>query len=163
MKRVIASVILTLFVCITSAVPAASAQSNTLIATWKLDVAKSMIDYGPLPRSEVRTYVAIPNGGVKLSVQGTDGNGTAYAYEATGAIDGKDYPMPGSGTRNGGDALSWTRVDAYTVDAKVKKAGVIVNATRLLVSMDGRLLTITENGTDQNGKATHGTRIYNRQ
>ena len=54
-------------------------------------------------------------------------------------------------------------LDAYTVDAKVKKAGVIVNATRLLVSMDGRLLTITENGTDQNGRATHGTRIYNRQ
>ena len=66
----------------------------------------------------------------------------------------------GAGTRNGGDTVSWKPIDAFTIDAIVKKAGSVVNATRLVVSRDGKALTITENGTGPNGRATHGVRVY---
>jgi hypothetical protein len=163
MKGIVASLILLFALSQFPTTSSAFAQANTLIGTWKLDTVKSKIDYGPLPRSEVRTYEATGNNGVKLKVEGTDGNGAGYVYGAAGAIDGKDYPMPGNGTRNGGGSLSWTRVDPYTVDAKVKKSGEVVNTTRLSISADGKVLTITENGTNQSGEATHGVRVYERQ
>ena len=53
-----------------------------------------------------------------------------------------DYPFVGAGTRNGGDTASWKLIDAFTIDAIVKKAGSVVNATRLVASRDGKALTI---------------------
>jgi hypothetical protein len=70
------------------------------------------------------------------------------------------YPFVGAGTRNGGDTVAWKPIDAFTIDAIVKKARSVVNATRLVVSRDGKALTITENGTGPNGRATHGVRVY---
>ena len=69
----------------------------------------------------------------------------------------------GAGTRNGGDTVSWKPIDAFTIDAIVKKARSVVNATRLVVSRDGKALTITENGTGPNGRATHGVTVYNQR
>ncbi len=68
------------------------------------------------------------------------------------------YPFVGAGTRNGGDTVSWKPIDAI-----VKKARSVVNATRLVVSRDGKALTITENGTGPNGRATHGVRVYKKR
>jgi len=86
-----------------------------------------------------------------------------FAYSANGDFNGKDYPFVGAGTRNGGDTVSWKPIDAFTINAIVKKAGSVVNATRLVVSRDGKALTITENGTGPNGRATHGVRVYKKR
>ena len=140
-----------------------SADSNPLLGTWTLNVAKSSIDYAPLPRDESRTYRAAPNDGMIFSVEGTDGAGASYAYGSTAAVDGREYPMPGTGTRNGGDAVSWTLVDPRTVHAVVMRTGDVVNRVVLAVSSDGTVLTITENGTGPDGSPTHGVRVYDRQ
>jgi len=140
-----------------------SVEPNPLLGTWTLNVTKSNIDYAPLPRHESRTYRAAPNNGMIFSVEGTDGAGVPFAYGTTAAVDGNEYPMPGTGTRNGGDAVSWTLVDPNTVDAVVKRLGDIVNSVRLSVSTDGMVLTITENGTNTAGEPTQGVRVYDRQ
>jgi len=137
--------------------------TNPLLGSWTLNVAESSIDYAPLPRSEHRTYEALSNNGMTFSVEGIDGAGDPYAYGSTAAIDGNEYAMPGSGTRNGGDTVSWTFVDANSVDAVVWKLGEVVNRARLAVSNNGTLLTITENGISPDGTPTHGVRIYDRQ
>ena len=137
--------------------------SNPLLGAWTLNVAKSSIDYAPLPRDESRTYRAAPNDGMIFSVEGTDGDGASYAYGTTAAVDGREYPMPGTGTRNGGDAVSWTLVDSRTVHAVVMRTGEVVNRVVLSVSNDGSVLTITENGTDPDGSPTQGVRVYDRQ
>ena len=140
-----------------------SADSNPLLGTWILNVAKSSIDYAPLPRDEERTYRAAPNDGMIFSVEGTDGAGGSYAYGTTAAVDGREYPMPGTGTRNGGDAVSWRLVDPRTVHAVVKRLGDVVNRVELSVSNDGMVLTITESGTGLDGSPTRGVRVYDRQ
>jgi len=137
--------------------------TNPLLGSWTLNVAESSINYAPLPRSENRTYEALSNNGMTFSVEGIDGAGDPYAYGSTAAVDGKEYAMPGTGTRNGGDTVSWRLVNPNTVDAVVKKDGEIVNAARLSVSSDGMVLTITENGTASDGTPTHGVRVYDRQ
>ena len=139
------------------------AEPNPLLGTWTLNVAKSGIDYAPLPRDETRTYRAAPNDGMIFSVEGIDGAGASYAYGTTAAMDGREYPMPGTGTRNGGDAVSWRLVDPHTVHAVVKRLGDVVNQVVLSVSNDGMVLTITENGTGLDGSPTHGVRVYDRQ
>jgi hypothetical protein len=141
----------------------AQIQSSVFLGTWTLDVARSKVDYGALPKSEVRTYEVAAAGGIRLSVEGVDGAGATFAYSANGDFNGKDYPVVGAGTRNGGDTVSWKPIDAFTIDAIVKKAGSVVNATRLVVSRDGKALTITENGTGPNGRATHGVRVYKKR
>ena len=138
-------------------------QRNTLVGTWKLQVRESKSDPGPLPRSEVRTYSEDVQGRMKLSLEGIDADGHTFTYGYVARFDGKDNPMPGTGTRNGGDTVSITRIDPYTVAAVVKKAGEVVNKTRLVVSKDGKSLTITETGTNQRGKETHGVRVYRRE
>jgi hypothetical protein len=66
--------------------------------------------------------------------------------------------------RSGGTATAASvTIDAFTIDAIVNKAGSVVNATRLVVSRDGKALTITENGTGPNGRATHGVRVYKKR
>jgi hypothetical protein len=137
--------------------------SSVFLGTWTLDVARSKVDYGALPKSEVRTYEVAAAGGIRLSVEGVDGVGATFAYSANGDFNGKDYPFVGAGTRNGGDTVSWKPIDAFTIDAIVKKAGSVVNATRLVVSRDGKALTISENGTGPNGRATHGVRVYKKR
>ena len=136
---------------------------HPLLGMWKLDVHSSLTKPGPLVRSEVRVYEMVEEDDLKLVVNGVDAMGAAYSYSAAGRIDGTDCPMVGSGTRNGADSTSWTRIDSHTFDSTVKKAGTVVNRARLQVSEDGKVLTIREHGTDPSGAATRGVRIYDRQ
>ena len=111
MRTEIAALLLASLASTSALAQTSSPDSNPLLGTWTLNVAKSSIDYAPLPRDESRTYRAAPTDGLIFSVEGTDGAGASYAYGATAAVDGREYPMPGTGTRNGGDAVSWTLVD----------------------------------------------------
>src|SRR5262245_40536620 len=139
------------------------ALDSSLLGTWKLNLAKSKFDPGPPPKLQVRSYEAVGNGSVKLNVEGIDPSGNRYAFSATANFDGKDYLMTGTGIPNGGDSLSYTRIDAYTVGAEVKRAGKVVNKTRLVVSKDLKVLTITADGINQGGQATRETRVYDKQ
>ena len=136
---------------------------NSLLGTWKLSVERSMTEPNPLVRSESRVYEATADGGLKFFVQGIDASGAAYSYGATGRIDGQDCPLAGTGTRNGADSTSWTRVNSHTIDSTVKKAGTVVNQVQLEVSKDGKVLTLRERGTNPIGVATRGVRTYDRQ
>ena len=57
----------------------AQIQSSVFLGTWTLDVARSKVDYGALPKSEVRTYEGAAAGGIRLSVEGVDGAGATFA------------------------------------------------------------------------------------
>jgi hypothetical protein len=136
---------------------------NPLHGTWKLNVNRSVAEPGPLVQSEVRVYEAAGVDDLKLLVRGIDATGAAYSYGAIGRIDGTDCPLTGSGTRNGADSTSWTRIDSNTFDSIVKKASNVVNLVRLEVSMDGEVLTLREHGANSIGVATRGVRIYDKQ
>lgn len=136
---------------------------NTLHGTWKLNIDKSIAEPGPLVQSEVRIYEAAGADDLKLLVQGIDATGAAYSYSAIGRIDGTDCPLAGSGTRNGADSTSWTRIDSNAFDSTVKKAGNVVNRVRLEVSKDRKVLTLREHGANPNGVVTRGVRTYDKQ
>jgi restriction endonuclease S subunit len=100
---------------------------------------------------------------VKVTFDGIAGDGSRIAYSYTAKFDGKDYPEVGVGTPNGADTIALKRIDDYTVEATLKKAGKIVQTTRAVLSKDGKVLTNTSNGTNVAGKPINTVAVYEKQ
>jgi hypothetical protein len=138
------------------------AQSNTEIGTWKLNVAQSNYSPGPPPKSETRTYEAHGDT-LRMSRDGVAGDGSKIAYTNTTSEDGKDAQISGVGAPNGADTISNTRIDANTVSYTLKKAGKVVQTGSVVVSKDGKFMTITSKGTNTQGQSTNNTTVWDKQ
>jgi hypothetical protein len=56
------------------------------------------------------------------------------------------------------------RIDAYKVEATIKKHGEVVTLTRQVVSEDGKTKTATYlKGTNAHGQAIHNVLVFDRQ
>ena len=141
----------------------AFAQVNPLIlGVWKLNLAKSVYQLGPPPSAQ--TQVFEPSGdGVKVSVETTVGDGGPIAYRYTANLDGREYPMEGDLTPNGAETIALMGIDAFTTDATFSKAGEVVLTTRIQMSIDGRVLTLTSKGTNRNEQPTHSVTVFDKQ
>ena len=140
-----------------------SAQVNSVrFGTWKLNVAKSTYSPGPPPKSQTRREEPSGNG-LKSTFDGVAGDGSRIAYSFTAQYDGKDYPETGVGTPNGADTIALKRIDDYTYEATLKRAGKVVLTTRNVISKDGKVMTITSKGTNQAGQATNNVTVYEKQ
>jgi len=131
------------------------------VGAWKLNVAKSTYEPGPPPRNATRTIEALGNG-TRQRTEGIDAAGNRVAYEYSANYDDKDSPMTGSGTPNEADSIALKRIDNFTVDATLKKAGTVVQTTRGVLSKDGKVLTYTSTG-NANGQPTRSVTIWERQ
>jgi hypothetical protein len=67
------------------------AADDAFMGTWKLNEAKSKISLGTLRTTTVVYEAAGDN--VKVTTDGTDGDGKPTHSEWTGKFDGKDYPV----------------------------------------------------------------------
>jgi len=155
--------ILALFLaCLFALAPSgARAQSadDPVLGTWRLNVERSTFTPGPGWRSQVRTYRATPDG-VSVTWSGVDAGGETMQVSYTYAYDGRDYPMVGSASY---DTLNAVRVDARTVRSEEKRDGAIVGIAVRTVSPDGRLLTITDEGTNRRGRPFSQILVFDRQ
>ena len=139
------------------------AQSNPFVGTWKLNVAKSK--FSPVvttPKSVTLTFQA-QGDGVKASDNGVAGDGSPIALSFATNYDGKDSAISGAGFPNGADTIAVKRIDANTTTTTGKKAGKVVYTSRLTVSKDGKVMTITAKGTDAKGKPTSATSVWDKQ
>jgi len=130
--------------------------------TWKLNVAKSTYDPGPAPRSSLRIDDAAKDG-LKSTVEGVDAKGNKVSYRFDCKYDGKDYPIVGAGTPSGADTIAYTHIDAMTSDVAFKKGGKVVQTAKTSITSDGKMLTVTSNGTTAAGKPTHNVTIWEKQ
>ena len=128
-----------------SAPDSAAAAANPIVGTWKLNVAKSTFTPGPGWRSQVRTYRATP-GGASVSWTGVGASGDTMHVSYDYTYDGKDYPMVGSANY---DTLNAVPVDALTVKSEEKR--------------DGKVLTITDEGTNRKGEKFSQVLVFERQ
>jgi hypothetical protein len=132
---------------------------DPILGTWKLNVEKSTFTPGPGWRSQIRTYRATPTG-VSVTWTGVDAGGekmqVSYAY----AYDGRDYPMLGSASY---DTLNAVRIDERTVRSEGKRTGKTVGVAVRTVSPDGKVLTITDQGTNRKGQAFSQVLVFDKQ
>src|SRR6266852_4697043 len=137
--------ILTLALCFVGA--AVCFADEPQMGTWKLNEAKSKIAAGS-PKLTTVVYEAAGDS-VKVTVDGTDGDGKPTHNEWTGKFDGKDYPVTGDPNS---DMRSYTKVDDHTLGLNVKKGGKVTASGRVVVAADGKSRTVTVSGTDPKGK-----------
>jgi hypothetical protein len=62
-----------------------------------------------------------------------------------------------------GDGTTATRVDATTTKHTFKKAGKVTVTQSVVVSGDGKTLTITTTGTNVRGQAVNSVSVYDKQ
>ena len=96
---------------------AAGAADDGMMGTWKLNEAKSKIAPGA-PKNRTVVYAAAGDQ-IKVTVDGTDGEGKTIHSEWTGKFDGKDYPVTGDATA---DMRSYKK-EGKDLELTNKKAG----------------------------------------
>ena len=150
------TILLTLLLCFVGATVCFAA--DVFIGTWKLNEAKSKIAAGSLKNTTVVYEAAGDN--VKVTTDGTDGDGKPSHSEWTGKFDGKDYPVTGDPST---DTRSYKTVNDHTLAFTNKKGDKVTISGRGVVSADGKTRTVTITGTDSKGKKYTSTAVYDKQ
>jgi hypothetical protein len=137
----------------------ATAQSDSFVGTWRLNVAKSTYSPGPAPKSITTIYEAAGKG-YKVAVTNESATGkTQYGY--TTNLDGKESPV--TGTNPNADTLTAKRIDARTLEVVSRKGGKVTVTQRNVLSADGKTRTVTTTGTDAQGQKVNNVAVFEKQ
>ena len=136
------------------------AQSNPWLGMWKLNLAKST--YPPPSQAPRSATLNFQGAGASLTntVDTVNAAGNSIRLVRTHNYDGQPHPLPGDPDQ---DARSYTRVDSNTVISASTKAGKLVQVATLVLSQDGRTLTVTTRGTDAGGQQVNTVGVYDKQ
>jgi hypothetical protein len=136
---------------------AACFAANPHMGTWKLNEAKSkLVGMG---KNTTVTY-AEQKDKIKVTVDGVDKNGKPTHGVWVGKWDGKAYPEKGNLPWN---SAAYKVVNDRTNDISAMKDGKMVWTGRITVAADGKSRTVTQNGTDANGKKFNGRAVYDKE
>jgi hypothetical protein len=136
----------------------ATAAENWL-GTWKMDAAKSKFSPGPAPKSLTVKWEATA-AGTKFTSDGTGADGKANHTAYVSKFDGKEVPYEGNPEA---DMCAPMKVDDNTYTNTWKKAGKPTIMAKVVVSADGKSMTITQTGTNAKGEAVNNSVVYTKQ
>jgi len=152
----------TLVIALTSvmAFGAVAFAADNNVGTWKLNVAKSSFSPGPAPKSQTLKIEAWGEDGLKYTADGVGPDGKPSHAEFQAKFDGKDVPFKGNPDA---DTLAYTRIDANTLQATTKLKGKTTITAKVVVSKDGKTRTVTQTGTDAQGRTVKNVLVYEKQ
>jgi len=127
------------------------------VGTWKLNEAKSKIAAGA-PKNNTVVYDTAGDN-IKITIDGTSGDGKPMHNEWTGKYDGKDYPVTGNSVE---DSRSLKKINDRTLALTMKKDGKVTGTGRIVLAPDGKSRTVTTTRTDAKGK-TISRAVYDKQ
>jgi hypothetical protein len=158
MRKSLLKVSLATFFAIVVSSSVALAAENWL-GTWKLDAAKSTYSPGPAPKSLTLKFEATP-AGIKFTGDGVGADGKAVHSMYVSKFDGKDVPYEGNPDA---DMASPKKVNDNSYDNTWKKGGKATITGKVVVSADGKTMTINQTGTNAKGEAVNNSIVYNKQ
>ena len=159
MKRLLTFALATLV--ITSTATAFAAADHSL-GTWKLNPEKSKYSPGPLPVKTLTVVREAADNGVKVTNTGERSDGTAINTTYTAKFDGSPASLSGQGAPY--DTVSLKQVNANTFTYEAKNSATKYHASgKLVISADGKTMTMKAKGTDTNGKPMDVTLVYDKQ
>lgn len=133
--------------------------AENYLGTWKLDAAKSKFSPGPAPKSLTLKWEATADG-VKFSSEGVGPDGKPTHTEYVSKYDGKDVPYMGNPDA---DMAAPMKIDDNSYSNTWKKGGKATITAKVMVSKDGKTMTITQTGTNAKGEAVNNTLMYTKQ
>jgi hypothetical protein len=128
------------------------------IGTWKLNAAKSQPGANAL-RAETLKFEATP-AGIKLSLEGADPQGKPVQAGYTSKFDGTAVPWTGNPMA---DTAAPKKIDDHSYENTSKLGGKGTVTAKVVVSKDGKTLTVTQDGTGPNGEKIHSVGVYDKQ
>ena len=161
MKRLLRLSAALSLVLATSAAMLAQTQKDAHLGTWKLNVAKSKFNPGPGYKSETRTYTPTADG-YKFEGERVNPDGSTQKYGFTVKYDNKDYPVTGKDP-GGADTIAVKLVDASNIESTSKKDRDVPYTSKVVVSQDGKVMTITTKGKNPDGEPFDNVQVYDRQ
>ena len=158
MRKIFGSILILLAMAIGTG---AFAADNSL-GTWKVNLEKTKYTPGPFPVKSLTAVREAAPGGVKVSNTGERSDRTAINASYTAKYDGTPASVSGEGAPY--DTVSLKQVDdnTFTWDAK-KSDGKYHSHGRIVVSPDGKTMTMKARGTDMDGKPMTITLVYDKQ
>ncbi|MDQ2870034.1 MAG: hypothetical protein M3S32_04780 [Acidobacteriota bacterium] len=137
----------------------AALAADNWLGTWNVDLAKSKYSPGPAPRSLTLKFEATP-GGIRFTGDGAAADGTPAHTMYVSRYDGKDVPYEGNPDA---DMASPRRMDDNSYINTWKKGEKATITSKVVVSADGKTMTITQTGKNAKGEAVNNTIVYNKQ
>jgi hypothetical protein len=142
------------------ATPPLLAQSpSRLEGTWKLNLARSKYSPGPPPKASTVKWEAAA-GGLKFTTDGVNAEGETTHTETFEASDGREGSVEGSQTPT---TRALKRINDRTYEDVDRNNGKIMISRRLQVSRDGKTLTVTVKGVNNQGQPVNNVVVYEKQ
>ena len=143
-------------------------QKDPFVGRWRLDRAKSKYVNVQSPQHDIVITVEAQGDAQKWIFEGMAGDDSQrnlfLTYSFVIDFDGsKSSPIIGTGAPNGEDTVTFSRVDKNTLTSTGTKTGKVVDTSRMVVSNDEKVMTITSEGTDEQSKPVSATTVWNRQ
>jgi hypothetical protein len=134
--------------------------ADNSVGTWKRNVQKSKSTPVANPITSLTIVREAVEGGVKVTATGQRQDGTSINASYTVKYNGLEYPVTGASW----DTTSMKQVNANTFTTENKKKDGKYHTTgRTTISKDGKKMTVTAKGTDDEGKPYSATTIYEKQ
>jgi hypothetical protein len=133
--------------------------ADNWIGTWKMNVAKSKYSPGQAPKSLTLKFEATP-AGTTLTSDGVNAEGKATHGAYTSKWDGKDVPWEGNPDA---DMAAPKRINDNSYSNIWKKGGTAAMNAKVVVSADGKTLTVTQTGKNAKGEPVNTTAVYEKQ
>ena len=136
-----------------------AADSDPVVGTWQLNVAKSTFAASSALKSQTRTYTQ-SGSSITLVMKTVGADGKESTLKTTYQLDGKNYPVTGAADY---DSLSAKQLNTYTASFTLKKAGKAVGRTSRTVSHDGKQMTSKLSLTSAKGEMTESVLVFDRK
>jgi hypothetical protein len=133
--------------------------ADNWLGTWNIDLAKSKFSPGPAPKSLALKFEATP-AGIKFTGDGIGPDGKPTHSEYVSKFDGKEVPYQGNPDA---DAAIPMKLDDNSYSNTSKKGGKMTISAKVVVSADGKTMTITQAGTNAKGQAVSNSIVYNKK
>jgi len=133
---------------------------DPFVGTWVANVAKSTYNPGPAPKS-AQTTIEAAGKGYKMTVHQVPATGAAQDWTLTTNLDGK--PAKVNGTNSNADMITYTRVDARTLESVQTLKGKETQRQKIVISADGKTRTVTSTGVDGSGKKINNVIVYDKK
>jgi hypothetical protein len=134
-------------------------QSSPLAGTWKMNAAKSKYSPGPAPASSTLKWERVSDG-FTFTVDQVNAQGQATHTENLEKDDGSEGQIQGAQTPT---TRFLRRIDDRNYEDGDKVNGKATVSRRLVISPDGKTLTVTMKGTTAQGQALNNVVVYEKQ
>ena len=158
MKRLLALALATL--AITSTAAAFGADNS--LGTWKLNLEKSKFTPGPVPLKSLTMVREAAGGGAKVTVTGERSDGKEVNAAYTAKYDGSPASVSGGGAPYDSASIKQVNAHTFTWDA-TNSTTKYHSHGQIVVSPDGKTMTLRAKGTGADGKPMAVTLVYEKQ